>query len=161
MSFGGRKKASTVMSTSSNVKVGGGGPEVASRAADNFTSSPGSQRADPEKAMPAETSKTSPPRHSKVEAFWASMAISNVVAREFIAEFVGTFILVALGDGSVAQKVYFTGGGSFFTVNWGYGLAVAFGVFASARISGGHINPAVSTTMVALGKVNSYAHKSH
>ncbi|KAB7506263.1 Aquaporin-10 [Armadillidium nasatum] len=61
----------------------------------------------------------------------------------------------ALGDGSVAQKTL-TGGTSndFFSVIWGWGLAVTFGVIASGNISGGHINPAVTLAMALWGRLS-------
>jgi len=34
-----------------------------------------------------------------------------------------------------------------------FGFAVAFGVYASAGVSGGHINPAVTMAMFTLGKL--------
>jgi len=90
----------------------------------------------------------------KIASFWAKLRISpkNVILREFLAEAVGTFLLVFIGDGAVAQAVFFVSS-TFFAINWGYALAVAFGAMVSAKISGGHINPAVSTTMVLLGRM--------
>jgi len=32
-----------------------------------------------------------------------------------------------------------------------YGLAVSFGIYASAGVSGGHVNPAVTIAMAILG----------
>ncbi|XP_013414004.1 aquaporin-7 [Lingula anatina] len=83
-----------------------------------------------------------------------SLHISNKTCREALAEFVGTFILIVFGCGSVAQKVFGKDGfGDFFSVNWSWGLGVALGVFFSGGVSGGHINPAVSVTMAVLGRL--------
>ncbi|HEX5113972.1 MAG TPA: MIP family channel protein [Pseudonocardiaceae bacterium] len=71
-----------------------------------------------------------------------------------LAEFFGTFILIAFGCGSVAVAVVgLPGSGrqevAFGAANWliiafGWGFAVVMGVYACAGISGGHINPAVT-----------------
>jgi MIP family channel proteins len=69
-------------------------------------------------------------------------------ARELRAEFLGTFVLIAFGCGSVAQAKL--GGhefGSFLTINLAWGMAVALGIVVSAAGSGGHLNPAVSLAL--------------
>ena len=71
----------------------------------------------------------------------------------FLAELLGTFLLVLLGDGSVAQVVLgntarsdtFFGG--FLNIALGYGLALMVGICASGGVSGGHLNPAVTLAM--------------
>lgn len=79
--------------------------------------------------------------------------ISNTYVREFLAEFLGTFILVSFGAGVNAQHVLSRGSaGSFLTVNFGWGMGCAMGVWVSGGISGGHINPAVSLAMAIIGK---------
>ncbi|ELT97593.1 hypothetical protein CAPTEDRAFT_125390 [Capitella teleta] len=81
------------------------------------------------------------------------MRIRNQGAREFCAEFLGTMILIIIGDGSVAQSVLSSEtAGAFHSVNWAWGLAVAMGVWVSVGVSGGHINPAVTLTMCILRK---------
>lgn len=68
------------------------------------------------------------------------------VFHEMIAEAIGTFILVLFGVGAVAVSVW-TGGLSLWPVALMFALGVTFGVYASGKISGGHINPAVTLTM--------------
>ena len=69
-------------------------------------------------------------------------------AREAAAEFFGTFILIAFGVGVVAQTVLSKGeNGSFLAINIGWGLAVMLGIYASAGISGAHLNPAVTVAL--------------
>ncbi|KAI9018670.1 aquaporin-like protein [Phycomyces nitens] len=63
--------------------------------------------------------------------------------REFLAEFIGTFILVLLIDGVAAEQTLF-GTKSWLTSSFGTGLAVLSGICLSGHISGGHINPAVT-----------------
>jgi MIP family channel proteins len=69
-------------------------------------------------------------------------------ARELAAEFLGTFILIAFGVGVVAQTVLSkNANGSFFAINVGWGLAVMLGIYASAGVSGAHLNPAVTVAL--------------
>ncbi len=69
---------------------------------------------------------------------------------ELVAEFAGTMILILFGVGVVAQVV--TSGGSLGDHNsiaWAWGLGVTFGVYTAARISGAHLNPAVTVALAA------------
>jgi glycerol uptake facilitator protein len=73
---------------------------------------------------------------------------------EALAEFFGTFLLVLLGCGAVATAVVGLSGsgrraGGFgsadwLIVNWGWGLAVCFGVYVAGGVTGAHLNPAVT-----------------
>lgn len=63
-----------------------------------------------------------------------------------LAEFVGTFIVILIGDGAVASAVLVNGlDGWGVAVMWG--LAVAFGIYVAGPVSGAHFNPAVTVTM--------------
>ncbi|KIJ47800.1 hypothetical protein M422DRAFT_28598 [Sphaerobolus stellatus SS14] len=71
--------------------------------------------------------------------------------REPAAEFLGTMIVILFGDGVVCQVVL--GGnpgvaasakGEYLSISFGWGVAVALGVWVSGGISGGHLNPAVT-----------------
>ncbi len=77
----------------------------------------------------------------------------NGLVGELIAEFVGTMLLIIMGDGVVAQVVYQTRGASDWnTIVWGWGLAVAMAVYVAGGITGAHINPAVTfANMVVRG----------
>lgn len=72
----------------------------------------------------------------------------------YVAEFVGTALLVLLGDGVVANVVLARSKG--FNSGWiviatGWGLAVAMAAYAVGMISGAHLNPAVTLALAALG----------
>ena len=67
------------------------------------------------------------------------------LVRELAAECLGTFLLIAFGAGSVAQMVLSHHTlGTTLSVNISWGLAVMLGAYASAGVSGAHLNPAVS-----------------
>ena len=78
----------------------------------------------------------------------------------FVAELVGTMILVILGDGVVANVLLSKSKGqaagllkgSWMLITTGWGLAVAMAVYAVGWISGAHINPAVTIALAAIGK---------
>ena len=72
----------------------------------------------------------------------------------FVAEMIGTAILVLLGDGVVAavllnqSKAQNSG---WIVITMGWGLGVAFAVFAVGEFSGAHINPAVTIGFASIG----------
>ena len=71
-------------------------------------------------------------------------------SREAAAEFLGTFILIVFGSAVVAQVVLSGGShGSYLSINLAWGLAVMMGVYVSAGVSGGHLNPAVTLALAA------------
>lgn len=74
----------------------------------------------------------------------------------FLAELVGTAILILLGNGVVANVVLKQTGGSsggWICITAGWGLAVALAIYSVGRISGAHINPAVTVALLALGEI--------
>ncbi|MFD8146399.1 MIP/aquaporin family protein [Streptomyces sp. NPDC059708] len=75
---------------------------------------------------------------------------------ELSAEFAGTMILILFGVGVVAQVV--AGGGltdppgglgNHDSIAWAWGLGVTLGVYVAARLSGAHLNPAVTVALAA------------
>lgn len=74
----------------------------------------------------------------------------------FLGEFIGTMILILLGNGVVAnvvlKKTYGNGGG-WIVITFGWAIAVFTGVFISSKASGAHLNPAVTLALAWLGKV--------
>ena len=72
----------------------------------------------------------------------------------FIAELIGTSILVLLGDGVVAGvllKKSKAENGGWIVIAVGWALAVTMAVYAVGNISGAHINPAVTLSLAANG----------
>ncbi len=77
---------------------------------------------------------------------------------ELLSEFLGTFVLIAFGDGVVAMAVaalpgsgraatdttIFQAAGDWLLITWGWAMAVAFGVWVAGGVSGAHLNPAVT-----------------
>jgi glycerol uptake facilitator protein len=74
----------------------------------------------------------------------------------FLAEFIGTALLVTFGNGVVANVVLSrTKGGNsgWIVITTGWALAVFIGVFCSQASSGAHLNPAVTLAMAAAGSL--------
>jgi glycerol uptake facilitator protein len=67
---------------------------------------------------------------------------------ECCAEFAGTLILILFGVGVVAQVVA-AQIGDHDSIAWAWGLGVTLGVYTAARMSGAHINPAVTIAFAA------------
>lgn len=72
----------------------------------------------------------------------------------FIAEFIGTMLLLLLGDGVVANVVLSNTKGhnsGWIVITFGWGMAVFVAVFVVATFSGAHINPAVTVGLAVAG----------
>ena len=70
---------------------------------------------------------------------------------QLIAEFLGTFVLILFGTGVVAMVVLFPSNnpgetihGGFTNITLAWGLGVMMGIYGSGKISGAHLNPAVT-----------------
>ena len=89
----------------------------------------------------------------------------NNIWGELVAEFLGTAVLLAFGDGVVAMAVaalnssgraandttIFQASGDWLLITWGWALAVAMAVYVAGGISGAHINPAVTLGFAVRG----------
>src|SRR5437667_176535 len=62
------------------------------------------------------------------------------------SELLGTLVLIALGDGVVALVVLL-GKGGYTSITLGWGLAVLMGICVAGRVSGAHLNPAVTLAL--------------
>ena len=73
----------------------------------------------------------------------------------FTGEFIGTALLIILGDGVVANVVLNKTKGNnsgWIVITFGWAIAVFTGVFASVKLGGsGHLNPAVTIAMAYAG----------
>ncbi|MFT3980295.1 MAG: MIP/aquaporin family protein [Ferruginibacter sp.] len=71
----------------------------------------------------------------------------------FTGEFVGTALLIIMGDGVVANVVLNKSkgnGGGWIVITFGWAMAVFMGVFIANKLgSGGHLNPAVTLALAA------------
>ena len=72
--------------------------------------------------------------------------------KEFIGEFMGTFIMVFFGCSSVAVSILFNSYGSLFELAIVWFIGVSLGIYASNNFSEAHLNPAVSIAMVIARK---------
>ncbi|MEA3208454.1 MAG: glycerol uptake facilitator protein [Chthoniobacter sp.] len=73
----------------------------------------------------------------------------------YLAEFVGTALLILFGDGVVANVVLSKSkgnGGGWIVIATGWGLAVMVAVYAFGTVSGAHFNPAVTIALTVIGK---------
>ncbi len=71
-------------------------------------------------------------------------------AKKYIAELVGTFVLVLVGCGTAVFSGLYAG---VVGISFAFGLTFLALVYAIGGISGCHINPAVSLSMLALGRM--------
>jgi len=78
---------------------------------------------------------------------------------ELIAEFLGTFVLILFGTGVVAMVVLFPTKnpgevihGGFTNITLGWGLGVTMGIYIAGKISGAHLNPAVTLAFAVFRK---------
>ncbi len=72
----------------------------------------------------------------------------------FLGEFLGTLLLVLLGNGAVANVLLTQSkgnGGGWIVISAGWGFAVAIAVYATGWVSGSHLNPAVTIGLIASG----------
>ena len=70
---------------------------------------------------------------------------------ELSAEFAGTMIIILFGAGVVAQVVTTAStkapAGAHDSIAWAWGIGVTLGIYVAARLSGAHLNPAVTVAL--------------
>jgi glycerol uptake facilitator protein len=87
------------------------------------------------------------------------------LGRKFLAELLGTFLLVFFGAGAVIITLMIVHGtitpnnfaigismGDWLGINVVFGLAIAIGIYAFGKVSGGHFNPAITIALWAVSK---------
>ena len=73
----------------------------------------------------------------------------------YLFEFIGTALLILLGNGIVANvslKHTYGATAGWVGITLGWGMAVFVAVFVSAEASGAHLNPAVTLALATAGK---------
>lgn len=76
------------------------------------------------------------------------MTTVHSLGSKLLAEFVGTFFLIAVGVAIIVN------GGDLLAVAFAHGLVIAIMVSGVGHVSGGHFNPAVSAVMLALKQMS-------
>lgn len=72
----------------------------------------------------------------------------------YTAEAFGTAMLILLGDGVVANVLLARSkgeGSGWIVISFGWGVAVMVAVYAVGRLSGAHLNPAVTVALASIG----------
>lgn len=75
----------------------------------------------------------------------------------FLGEFIGTAILILLGNGVVANVVLNKtkgNSGGWIVITFGWAIAVFTGVFIASKASGAHLNPAVTLGFAYVKKIS-------
>jgi MIP family channel proteins len=73
--------------------------------------------------------------------------MSNQLLKQCVAEFIGTFALIFIGVGAIYHNA------GLLAVAFAHGLTIAVMVSATAAISGGHLNPAVTFGLLVGGQI--------
>ncbi len=74
--------------------------------------------------------------------------------RALVAEFIGTFALIFIGVGAIASNSISGGQSGLVGIALAHGIILATLISATAAISGGHLNPAVTLGLFAAKKIN-------
>jgi aquaporin Z len=75
-----------------------------------------------------------------------------MVVNKYLAEFLGTFVLVFFGSMGILSVGGAVGAAEIVAISFAFGLALLAGIWAVAHISGAHFNPAVTLAMLVDGR---------
>jgi MIP family channel proteins len=79
--------------------------------------------------------------------------MNRALLKQCIAEFVGTFALIFIGVGVIANHADLRSNAGLLAVALAHGFTIAVMVSATGGISGGHLNPAVTFGLLVGGKI--------
>jgi aquaporin Z len=77
-----------------------------------------------------------------------------MVINKYLAEFLGTFILVFIGSMGILAAGGASGAAEILAIAFAFGLALLAGIWAVGHVSGAHFNPAVTLAMVLDGRTS-------
>lgn len=77
-----------------------------------------------------------------------------MVINKYLAEFMGTLILVFVGSMGILAVGGATGAAEILAIGLAFGLALLAGIWTVGHISGAHFNPAVTLAMLMDGRVS-------
>ena len=77
-----------------------------------------------------------------------------MVVNKYLAEFLGTFVLVFFGSMGILSVGGAAGAAEIVAISFAFGLALLAGIWAVAHISGAHFNPAVTLAMLVDGRTS-------
>lgn len=77
-----------------------------------------------------------------------------MTTKDFLGEFLGTFVLTLFGCCCVAVAILFGEYSSIFQVGLVWGMGVTLAIFLTRNICCAHLNPAVSIAMVVAGRMS-------
>jgi MIP family channel proteins len=80
--------------------------------------------------------------------------MNRTLLKQSVAEFVGTFALIFIGVGVIANHANLESNAGLLAVALAHGLTIAVMVSATGAISGGHLNPAVTFGLWVGGKID-------
>lgn len=80
--------------------------------------------------------------------------MNQTLLKQCVAEFVGTFALIFIGVGVIANHSNLNSNAGLLAVALAHGLTIAVMVSATGAISGGHLNPAVTFGLLVGGKID-------
>lgn len=78
-------------------------------------------------------------------------SLHSLLARQCFAEFIGTAVFLFFGIGCIAAIAVAGASFSLWEICICWGLSVSLGVYLTAGISGGHLNPAVTISLWVFG----------
>ncbi|HXU78086.1 MAG TPA: MIP family channel protein [Methylomirabilota bacterium] len=81
--------------------------------------------------------------------------MNSTLLKQCVAEFVGTFALIFIGVGVIANHANLNSNAGLLAVALAHGLTIAVMVSATGAISGGHLNPAVTFGLWVGAKIDS------